>query len=138
LAQTGKQDSAEWKIECPDNVEFNFDADRVRNALEELLDNSRQMLPPGEMLRLGLQAEIETRDGRQWLSLRFWDNGPGIPIEKRDRVFEPFFSERPYGKRSTGLGLNFVRRVAEAHGGAVRITGKPGVGAEFVIEVPKS
>ena len=53
------------------------------------------------------------------------DTGPGIPADKRENVFEDFFTTKATG---TGLGLGIVKRVMDRHGGAVRLTSEPGKG----------
>lgn len=63
------------------------------------------------------------------------DDGPGIPIEERERVFEPFHRLRPRST-GTGLGLNLVRQVVERHDGNVAILGAPGGGAIVRVELP--
>lgn len=66
--------------------------------------------------------------------IRVLDDGAGIPIDLRERVFTPFFSTRATG---TGLGLAVVRRAAEAHGGTVEVTEARGGGACFALILPR-
>jgi two-component system sensor histidine kinase PilS (NtrC family) len=61
------------------------------------------------------------------------DDGPGIPEEIADRLFQPFVSQRPGG---TGLGLAIVQRAVEAHRGLVFVESKPGQGTKFTILLP--
>jgi signal transduction histidine kinase len=63
------------------------------------------------------------------------DDGPGIPPEERERVFEPFHRLRPRSM-GTGLGLNLVQQVVERHGGHVSILGAPGGGTIVRVEFP--
>ncbi len=65
--------------------------------------------------------------------LQVRDNGPGIPAEIRDRLFEPFVSGRPGG---SGLGLAIVQRAVEAHRGLVLVDSAPGAGTTFTIFLP--
>jgi signal transduction histidine kinase len=64
--------------------------------------------------------------------VRVADDGPGVPVEERARIFEPFVSDKEQG---AGLGLAIVRKVAEAHGGRVEVHSATeagvGTGAEF-------
>lgn len=126
-----------WQIVCPAELTFRLDANRLRNALEAMLENSRAMIPAERKLELILRAEEFRREEKSWLRLTVCDNGPGIPSDQRERIFEPFYSKRFDGKRSTGLGLSFVQRVVAAHGGTVKAVGPDGLGAEFVIEIPE-
>ena len=61
------------------------------------------------------------------------DDGPGIPAQLRERVFEPFFTTRAHG---TGLGLAIVKSIVEAHGGSIQLLDLPRRGACFIIELP--
>ncbi len=70
------------------------------------------------------------RDGRPLIEVT--DNGPGIPPEKREDIFLPFFTTRVQG---SGVGLSFVRQVAVAHGGAVAVGDAPGGGARFSVRL---
>jgi signal transduction histidine kinase len=65
------------------------------------------------------------------------DNGPGIPVEIEDRIFEPFFSTKNTGaNRGTGLGLSIVYTIAEEEGYGIDVENSPGQGAAFHIYVP--
>jgi signal transduction histidine kinase len=61
------------------------------------------------------------------------DDGDGVPIDARPRLFTPFFTTRATG---TGLGLALVKRIAGAHGGTVEFEPPAGGGASFVLRVP--
>ena len=61
------------------------------------------------------------------------DDGPGLPEEIRDSVFNPFVTNRAEG---TGLGLAFVDRTVKAHRGTVEVTSQPGVGTAFAVRLP--
>jgi two-component system sensor histidine kinase FlrB len=77
---------------------------------------------------------VDVRDRGEWVELRVEDEGPGVPEEQQDKVFEPFFTTRA---RGTGLGLAIVRRVVEAHGGEVAVEPAPGGGACFRVRLPR-
>ena len=63
------------------------------------------------------------------------DTGPGIPPALRERIFEPFFTTKLPGI-GTGLGLSLCQGILAGHGGTIRVTGAPGQGATFSIELP--
>ncbi len=105
------------------------DPDRVRQLLWNLVINAAQSMPRGGEI---VVRATTTRDGAE---LRVADEGTGIPEAERERIFDPFFTTRSGG---TGLGLAVVEQVVRAHGGGVRVTGRPAGGTEFIIDLPRS
>jgi two-component system, OmpR family, sensor kinase len=107
-----------------------FDLERL---LRNLLDNAVRHSPDGGHVRLAARSEGET------VLLTVVDDGPGVPAEDRERVFEPFFraaSERPR-EGGSGLGLAIVREIARGHGGDVSVEAGPdGKGALFRATLP--
>jgi len=63
------------------------------------------------------------------------DDGPGVPADLVERIFDPFFTTKPEGQ-GTGLGLSICYRIAEEHGGSVRLENLPEGGARFVVDLP--
>jgi two-component system sensor histidine kinase CreC len=94
----------------------------LRRAIGNLLDNALDFSPPGDPRAASIELSL-SREGR-WACIGVRDHGPGIPAYARERVFDKFFSlARPgSGRRSTGLGLTFVREIAVLHQGAVTLT----------------
>ena len=78
---------------------------------------------------------LTTRRKEDVAEIRFKDNGPGIPSEVIDRIFNPFFSTKPTGK-STGLGLSICSDIVREHGGDIQATSEPGEYTEMVITLP--
>ncbi len=105
------------------------DREQVNQLLLNLVDNAVAAMNDCDHPRLRLEAEI--RDGSVVLAVS--DNGPGVDEAERERVFDLFHSGRRGG---TGLGLAIARRIANAHGGEVRVRvdGRPG--ATFEVELP--
>ncbi len=102
------------------------DPARLRMALTDLAHNAIRATGGEGALRFGCR-----RRGA-WVDVEVADDGPGVPLEARDRIFEPFFTTHSTG---SGLGLANVRKVAEAHGGSIALA--PGdAGARFVITLP--
>ena len=69
------------------------------------------------------------------------DDGPGVPEDRRDDIFERFVrldASRERGLGGVGLGLAIVAEIVHAHGGTVEVSDAPGGGARFVVELPGS
>ncbi|MBX3621387.1 MAG: PAS domain S-box protein [Rhizobacter sp.] len=117
------------------------DGDQIGQIVLNLLVNAQQALAgrDGErrvLIESGVEARRETREPRVWL--RVSDNGPGVPVDLRDKLFEPFFTTKPEGI-GTGLGLAMSRSLARDHGGDLTLepTAHQG-GASFRLNLPIS
>jgi signal transduction histidine kinase len=154
-ARTGAQ------LDIDNSVVLQADARLLRRLLRNLLENARrhgQGNPDG----MGISkpntgdahpdaepSDADTADvslslsslviaGQPHARIQVDDRGPGVPVDQRERIFEPFYrlagaSERDGG---VGLGLALVRTIAQKHGGRVRCEARPGGGARFVVELP--
>lgn len=103
------------------------DPELVSVAVDNLLSNSREAMPRGGVVTVS----TEIRDGGVWISVA--DTGEGMDPRTRERAFDEFFSTRATG---SGLGLPFVRRVAEAHGGRVALKSELSRGTEVRLLLP--
>ena len=99
----------------------------MRRALLNLVRNAIQASKPGTEVVICL-----AKDGEQ-LVLEVSDNGCGIPAEKREQVFEPFYTSRQQG---TGLGLALVKKIIDAHGGTITFTTQANAGTTFTLRLP--
>lgn len=121
------------KVSCslPEALWVNGESFLLRQAISNLLDNAVAFAPE--------ETAIEIRGERLGdnIVLRIRDHGPGIPDYAQERLFERFYSlPRPNtGRKSTGLGLAFVREVALLHGGEVRVGNAGDGGAEAVLSL---
>ncbi|MGJ7492651.1 two-component system sensor histidine kinase CreC [Variovorax sp. ZT4R33] len=104
----------------------------LRRAVSNLLDNAIDFSPTGHEVVLTLQATARLAR----ITVR--DRGPGIPDYAKDKVFEKFYSlARPHNqKKSTGLGLAFVKEIANLHRGRVELVNGPGGGALATLMLP--
>lgn len=109
------------------------DAFLLQRALANLLDNAIDFSPGGATVMVDLSATTRTAV----IAVR--DRGPGVPAYAEDKVFEKFYSlARPHSrKKSTGLGLAFVREIAELHHGRVTLGNAPEGGAVARLELPR-
>ncbi len=112
-----------------DSVELLCDSAQIERALINLILNAVDAAGDGG--RVWLRSCERAREGL--LGIVVEDNGPGVPDELRQRIFNPFFTTKDAG---TGLGLAIVHRIAESNGGEVRAGQRAGGGAAFVLYVP--
>jgi signal transduction histidine kinase len=137
-AATGMQPQAtdrhvELRVQAPALPPIPADADRLRRAITNLLDNALRHTPPEGRVTLS----AESLPGAVRISVQ--DTGEGIPESDLPRVFERFYQvdkSRTRADHGSGLGLAIVREVVAAHGGDVRVQSRPGAGSEFAITLP--
>jgi two-component system sensor histidine kinase KdpD len=120
-------------VEIPEEFPL-VDADYglIQHVLVNLLDNAVKYSPEGSEIR------VEGVDAGEWAVVRVVDQGPGIPPEERERVFQRFYRlERQNGRQEgMGLGLPICRNILEAHGGRLWIEDAPQGGAVFAFALP--
>jgi two-component system sensor histidine kinase CreC len=105
----------------------------LETALRNLIQNALDFSPPGTDVEVRV-----AREGEQIVA-RVLDSGPGIPDYAKEKVFDRFYSlPRPTtGRKSSGLGLCFVREAAALHGGEASLAGRgEGTGAEAIFRLP--
>ncbi|HEY4079820.1 MAG TPA: HAMP domain-containing sensor histidine kinase [Burkholderiaceae bacterium] len=120
--EPGLQLTPNWPI----TLTAELDPRRLEQALVNLIENARGAAPDGCTL------DVDQSDGL--LRLHVCDNGPGVPADLRDRLFEPFASR---SKGGTGLGLAIVARIAQAHGGRALLTERAPWRTCFTLEFPQ-
>jgi two-component system nitrogen regulation sensor histidine kinase NtrY len=115
---------------APEVSEVWLDAEQIRRALINLLDNAVEATDaPG---RVTVAAERAQGNGGS-VRLRVADTGRGIPLEARDKLFLPYFSTKG---RGTGLGLAIVHRIVTDHQGTIQVEDNPPKGTVFTVELP--
>ena len=126
----------EVKFTAPDTVpKIRGDSEALQQVFINLLSNAKDILEelPLEELRR-VVISLEERGGN--VTVRVFDNGPGVPQSAVERIFDPFFSTKSVG-RGTGLGLSISHRIVAEHGGSLRYTVGPLGGACLLIEFPQ-
>ena len=119
-------------VQVNDNIIVRGDPFLLHEAISNLIQNAIDFSPAhGE---IGITARVDAG----MLSLAVDDQGPGIPDYAKEKVFDKFFSlQRPdTGKKSTGLGLNFVKEVVDQHHGKVRLENLPERGLRATLRLP--
>ena len=78
---------------------------------------------------------VSTKRSGDQIEIQIADNGPGIPDQIKDKIFQPFFTTKPTGQ-GTGLGLSLAYDIVKAHGGELSVETKEGSGTKFKIVLP--
>lgn len=112
-------------------VECRVDHFRLEQVFRNILENALAACP--DPVRIEVRATPAELDGRPAVCLSVRDNGPGLTVEQKQRIFEPFYTTKTKG---TGLGMAIARRIVEAHGGRIAV-GASAPGAELLITLPR-
>jgi two-component system sensor histidine kinase ChvG len=117
--------------------------DRLGQVFRNVIANAASFSPPGGAISIAARQRRDPALGNV-VEIVFDDEGPGIPEDKREAIFERFYSERPKGEKfgtHSGLGLSISRQIVNAHGGTISAenrrdaSGKV-VGARFIVRLP--
>jgi two-component system osmolarity sensor histidine kinase EnvZ len=124
VATAARRHGTSLSQDIPEGLQAVLRPESIRRAITNLVDNARRYAK-----HIWLRAE--RRENR--LRVIIDDDGPGIPVERRDIVFRPFESAEPGG---TGLGLAIARDIVGAHGGDILLQDRPGGGLRVIVELP--
>jgi len=118
---------------CGELKEVPLDADKIRQAIYNLIQNAIQAMPKGGKIYITTKLEKGKFLDRAVVEIR--DTGIGIPDEIQPRIFDAYFTtkEREGG---VGLGLSLTLQIVEAHGGKIELRSKVGMGSSFKIILP--
>jgi PAS domain S-box-containing protein len=130
LALSGS--SIECRHRIPDDLHaVEADGTQLNQVFLNLLVNARQSMKQGGII--GIICSNTEHDGVPFVEVVITDQGCGIPGEKLEAVFKPFFTTKSQG---TGLGLSVVKSVIGKHGGSISVSSRVGVGTSFVVRLP--
>jgi two-component system sensor histidine kinase ChvG len=128
------RDRAQFDLTVPDTpLMIKASPDRLIQVFENLLDNAVSFTPNGGRI------VVSASGGDRAVLVSVRDQGPGIPPENLERIFDRFFTYRPteqQRQRHTGLGLSIVKSIVEGYGGAITVTNDPSGGAVFDVTLP--
>ena len=130
------------KCEKKLNVKIMGIEDRLARAFQNILSNAISFTPENGLIKCFVS--IIKKNQNKVLRIMFQDEGSGVPVEKTERIFDRFYTERlSKGKFGThsGLGLSITRQIIEAHGGTIvakNIKNRQDeiLGSNFIIEIP--
>ena len=109
---------------------YAMDEDLIEGALDNVIQNALKAMPDGGVLTVRTEVSAGLHEA---LIVTVQDTGCGMDARQLQRAFDDFYTTRQDG---SGLGLAFVRRVVEAHGGEVKLSSTLGEGTTVTIELP--
>ena len=108
------------------------DREKLRQVFANILDNA---IDAFDTVPEGRRIDLFIENGNGAATVRVRDNGCGIPSDKLEHIFNPFFTTKQKG---TGLGMAITKKIVEAHAGTIDVLSEPGRGTEFVVALPIS
>jgi signal transduction histidine kinase len=124
-------DGCPVRSEIPPDLTILGHFEPMRRAVQNLLRNAVEV---SDAAGIEIKAERKEDEAGFSVCIAIADHGPGVPLEMRDRIFEPYFTTKASG---TGLGLAIVRQTVSAHGGTVTVSEADGGGANFLVTLPE-
>jgi signal transduction histidine kinase len=105
----------------------------INNAFQASVEKPLQGI--GALEGVNGLVKVTTKNLGDKVRISVSDNGPGIPDNIKDKIFQPFFTTKPTGE-GTGLGLSLAYDIVKAHGGELKVETKEGEGCEFIMHIP--
>jgi signal transduction histidine kinase len=117
---------------CAKDLYLTVDANRIRQALANVLDNAVKYTPPGG------RVDVEVLKKQDEIVITVRDTGTGIPPEELPKVWDRLYrGDKSRSERGLGLGLSLVKAIVEAHKGHVDVSSVPGGGSSFYVHLPE-
>jgi two-component system NtrC family sensor kinase len=128
-----KSSNIEVALDLPANLpQIMVDFHQIQEVFLNIILNAEQVMTEASG---GGKLTIKSRPIKDYIRISFADDGPGIPAEHLDRVFNPFFTTKG-GRGGTGVGLSVCHGIVTEHGGRIYARSKPGSGATFLVDLP--
>ena len=118
---------------APDLPDIYVDGNQIKQVFVNLLLNGVNAMSPGGAFTI-TTSQIVADNGRNFLEIAFRDTGHGIPADKLDSIFDPFYTTKAVG--NTGLGLSISRGIIDRHGGTIHAESEVGQGTSIIIRLP--
>jgi two-component system, NtrC family, sensor kinase len=109
------------------------DGNQIKQVFINLLINSLEAMPQGGTFTINTRR-IADNEGKNFLEITFKDTGHGIPADKINKIFDPFYTTKAVG--STGLGLSISRGIIDRHGGTIHAESQNAQGTSMIIMLP--
>lgn len=119
--------------DIPENLIVYVDKQRMQQVFLNLIKNAVDAC--GTRGKIWISAKEYQSGSRREVEILISDNGPGIPVESLQKIFDPFFTSKDVGKGS-GLGLFIVHDIIESHGGTISVDSRVDEGTTFIIWLP--
>ncbi len=113
------------------NLVLPIDAGQIRQVWMNLFSNAIEA--SSEPVHIRVHADLVKRAGGEYCRIRVDDDGPGIPVELQERIFDPYFTTKT---RGTGLGLAIVERIVYDHDGQIWLESAVGSGTSIFVDLP--
>jgi len=113
----------------PELPDISIDVDQIKQVVLNLIMNAHQAMGNKGVIRVTTKYLPADKE----VILEIWDNGEGIPVKIKDKIFDPFFSTKRDG---TGLGLSVSYGIIQNHGGEIQVESRPGQWSRFTIVLP--
>ena len=131
LFRSAKAKGVELELLCEQKLEIKGDEGKLYRAVLNIMDNA---------IKFAVSSVQVSCQGGGQVHLYIRDDGPGIPLEAQDRIFERFYRVDQARARVTGgsgLGLSIAYEIVTMHNGRLAVDSQPGYGTEFVITLPR-
>ena len=125
-----------YTVEGVDKAIVRADEIHINSIFSNIILNARDALEEQGREGREIRVTVEKKDDedKQYYVIKVSDNGPGIPKDHLNEIFEPFFSTKPTS--GTGLGLGVVKRLVQLYGGEIVVESKEGEGTTFMVTLP--
>ena len=131
LAGKARRKSVTLTLEVPEDLPpVDGFGDELNQVWANLIDNAIDAVEPSGRIEVSARARSDT------VTVHVVDDGPGVPADLAERIYEPFFTTKPQG-HGTGLGLDIARRLVRGHEGQLELSSRPGR-TEFRVILPRA
>jgi len=122
-----------YSVEGPESIIVQADEIHMNSIFTNLINNARDALieQDSESKEIRVFVEEVDEEEKKYIRIKFQDNGPGIPKDQLDDIFEPFYSTKPTS--GTGLGLGIVKRLVQVYDSQIEVESKLNEGTTFTI-----